>query len=180
MTSEELELLKYPIGKFRFLNPPTETELETHIADIAQLPNRLMAATQGMSDLQLDTPYRPEGWTVRQLIHHIADSHLNCYIRFKVAATEVKPTITTYEEQLWAELSDGKHAPIDLSLSLLTALHTRWIWFVKSLPISQLKEFAFLHPANGPMTLEKAIALYAWHSNHHLRHITALKERNRW
>ena len=180
MTSEELELLKYPIGKFRFSNSPSETDLQSYIHDIAELPSRLIAATHGMSEQQLDTPYRPEGWTVRQLIHHIADSHLNSYVRFKLAATEDRPTITTYEEQIWAELSDGKSAPVDLSLSLLSALHTRWIWFVRSLNSSQLKEFAFLHPANGAMTLEKALALYAWHSNHHLRHITALKERMGW
>ena len=180
MTSEALELLKYPIGKFRFVPLTNESELEKMISDIDLLPTRLINATQGMSEQQIDTPYRPDGWTVRQLIHHIADSHMNSYIRFKLAATENSPTITTYEEQLWAELPDGKNAPILLSITLITALHQRWVWFIKSLSVAQLQQMVFLHPANGAMSLEKALALYSWHSNHHLRHITALRERLGW
>ncbi len=177
MTSEALELLKYPIGKFRFVPPTSENEIQKMIEDIAQLPTRLIDATKSMNEQQLNTPYRPDGWTVRQLIHHIADSHMNSYIRFKLAATENSPTITTYEEQLWAELADGKDAPISLSIALLTALHERWVWFIKSLSIAQLQQMVFLHPANGAMSLEKALAMYAWHSNHHLRHITDLRVR---
>ena len=180
MTSEALELLKYPIGKFRFVPPTNESELEKMITDLDLLHTRLINATEGMSEQQIDTPYRPDGWTVRQLIHHIADSHMNSYIRFKLAATENSPTITTYEEQLWAELPDGKNAPISLSITLLTALHQRWVWFIKSLSVSQLQQMVFVHPANGAMSLERTLALYAWHSNHHLRHITALRERLGW
>ncbi|MDZ7344493.1 MAG: putative metal-dependent hydrolase, partial [candidate division KSB1 bacterium] len=128
---------------------------------------------------QLDTPYRPEGWTVRQLVHHVPDSHLNAYIRFKLAITEEKPTIKTYEEKLWSELHDARTAPIEISLALLEALHKRWVLFLQSLNPSDFAR-PFHHPELGTMNLDTLLRLYAWHGRHHVAQITSLRERMGW
>jgi uncharacterized damage-inducible protein DinB len=134
---------------------------------------------KGLSAQQLDTPYREGGWTVRQVVHHVPDSHLNSYIRFKLALTEEEPTIRPYMEDRWAELPEARTAPIELSLSLLEDLHKRWILMLRAIQPTEWKR-TFRHPEIGPMTLEKNLALYAWHGRHHVAHVTALRERMGW
>ena len=171
--------LRYPIGEFKFEAPLTDHQRQACIMKIAETPARLRAAVQGLNEEQLDTPYRPEGWTVRQVVHHVPESHLNSYIRFKLALTEDEPTVKTYFEDRWAELDDARQAPIALSLDLLDALHGRWIWFLRSLTQKDLQR-TFRHPEMGLMSVEKNIALYAWHGQHHVAHITSLRERRGW
>jgi uncharacterized damage-inducible protein DinB len=134
---------------------------------------------KGLTDAQLDTPYRPQGWTVRQVVHHLSDSHLNAYVRFKLAITEEEPTIKTYEEKLWSELDDARTAPIEMSLALLEALHKRWVLFLKSLTPSNFAR-KFRHPELGIMNLDALLRLYAWHGRHHVAHISSLRERMGW
>jgi uncharacterized damage-inducible protein DinB len=171
--------LRYPIGKFEMKGVVTEAQRSELIQQIAEAPAKLRAAVKGLSEPQLDTPYRPEGWTVRQLVHHVPDSHLNAYIRFKLAITEEKPTIKTYEEKLWSELQDARTAPIEISLALLDALHKRWVIFLQSL---NPPDFArqLHHPELGTMNLDTLLRLYAWHGRHHVAHITSLRERMNW
>jgi len=171
--------LRYPIGKFHFEGPLTESLKQASLADIARAPANLRAAVNGLSDVQLDTPYRPGGWTVRQVVHHVPDSHLNSYVRFKLALTEDEPTIKPYAEDRWAELADTKSTPIEVSLTLLESLHDRWVRLLRSLTQEEWKR-TFRHPELGAMTLEKTLALYAWHGRHHVTHITSLRERERW
>src|SRR6202453_3212036 len=171
--------LRYPIGKFHFEGPTSEEQKQNYIRDIEQAPAILRAAVQGLSDTQLDTPYRPGGWTVRQVIHHVPDSHMNAYIRFKLALTEHEPTIKPYEEAAWAELSDTRDTPIEVSLALLENLHARWVILLRSMSEADFAK-QFRHPALGVVPLEKNVALYAWHCRHHLAHITALRERQNW
>jgi len=171
--------LRYPIGKFEFQNPPTATERESFIAAIEAAPDRLQAAIAGLSPQQLDTPYRPEGWTVRQVVHHLPDSHVNAYIRFKLALTENEPTIKPYMEDRWARLEDSHSTPLDVSLSLLNSLHQRWVLLLKSMKESGWKR-NFRHPELGTVSLERNLALYAWHGRHHVAHITALRDRMNW
>ena len=171
--------LRYPIGEFKFEAPLTDHQRQACIMKIEETPARLRAAVQGLNEEQLDTPYRPEGWTVRQVVHHVPESHLNSYIRFKLALTEDEPTVKTYFEDRWAELDDARQAPIALSLDLLDALHGRWIWFLRSLTQKDLQR-TFRHPEMGLMSVEKNIALYAWHGQHHVAHITSLRERRGW
>lgn len=171
--------LSYPIGKFSAPKSYSPQIISEYIQQIESLPQRLNIVVEGLTDQQLDTPYRPEGWTVRQVVHHLADSHMNAFIRIKLALTEDTPTIKAYEEQLWAELPDTKNVPIQYSLAILKGLHNRWTALLKSLTPEQLKR-TFLHPVSGINHLEKAIGLYAWHGNHHLAHITTLKTRNKW
>ena len=147
--------------------------------DIEQTPARLREAVAGLSDPQLDTPYRDGGWTVRQLAHHVPDSHMNSYIRFKLALTEDDPTIKPYMEDRWAELSESRQAPIEVSLALLDSLHQRWMLVLRSLTEADWKR-TFRHPKLGPMTLEKNLALYSWHGKHHVAHVTKLRERQSW
>jgi uncharacterized damage-inducible protein DinB len=171
--------LRYPIGKFHRPETLSADERRAAIDAIANAPARLRAAINGLDVSQLDTPYRPGGWTVRQVVHHVPDSHMNAYVRFKLAATENEPTIKTYEEARWAELSDAKSAPIEPSLALLENLHKRWVVFLCSLaPEDWTRKFR--HPALGTMTLEQNLALYAWHGRHHVAHVTALRERQNW
>jgi len=139
----------------------------------------MRAAVEGLSDEQLNTPYRPEGWTVRQVVHHVSDSHLNSYIRFKLALTEEHPTIKAYDENVWANLDDARNAPIDISLDLLEALHARWVLFLLSLKEKDFQR-TFNHSELGAVSLDKNIALYAWHGRHHVAHITSLRERMEW
>ncbi len=177
---ENLETLKYPIGNFQ---RPKDTSAPTRrewIEEIANLPSHLRAAVVGMSESQLATPYRPDGWTVRQVVHHLPDSHMNSYIRFRLALTEDNPTIRPYEEQLWAELPDAAHGDIDLSLDLLEMLHKRWVVLLKAMSDTDYQK-TFIHPATGATSnLGTVLAMYAWHSRHHLAHITELKKRMGW
>lgn len=171
--------LRYPIGEFKFAGPLSDAQRAECLAAIEQTPSDMRAAVAGLNEEQLDTPYRPEGWTVRQVVHHVPESHLNSYTRFKLALTEDQPTIKPYFEDRWAQLDDAREAPVELSLDLLEALHRRWIWFLRSLKPEDF-ERSFVHPELGVVTLEKNIALYAWHGQHHVAQITALRERNGW
>jgi hypothetical protein len=169
--------LRYPIGKFHYEGPPSAEQKRKFLAEIEQAPANLRAAVKDLVDQQLDTPYRPEGWTVRQVAHHVPDSHMNAYVRFKLALTEDEPTIKPYAEDKWALLADTQTTPVEISLTLLDSLHTRWVNLLRSLKEDEWKR-TFRHPEMGAMTLEKTLALYAWHGRHHVSHITSLRERN--
>ena len=169
--------LRYPIGKFHFDGPPTEEQKKKFIDEISQAPANLRAAVRGLSDKQFDTPYRPDGWTVRQVAHHVPDSHLNAYVRFKLALTEEDPTIKPYAEDRWAQLADTQATPVEVSLAMLDSLHDRWVRLLRSLQPQDWKR-SFRHPELGLVSLEKNLALYAWHGRHHVAHITSLRERN--
>ena len=170
---------RFPVGKFQYEGPPTEEQKKKFLDEIALTPVNLRSAVKGLTEQQLDTPYRQGGWTVRQVVHHVPDSHLNSYIRFKLALTEDEPIIKTYEEARWAELPDTKATPIEVSLTLLESLHDRWMRLLRSLGPEDWKK-TFRHPALGPMTLEKTLALYAWHGRHHVAHITELRKQMSW
>jgi uncharacterized damage-inducible protein DinB len=172
------EDLRYPIGKFDSSREVTPELRREFIKTIADLPLKIAEAVEGLSDEQLDTEYRPEGWTVRQTVHHIADSHLNSYCRFKLALTEDKPTIRPYHEDLWAELPDSK-LPIDVSLKIIEGIHERWVVLLESFTEDDFKK-ELNHPDSGLWTLDKFLGLYEWHSRHHTAHITRLRERNGW
>src|SRR5271166_1614633 len=171
--------LRYPIGKFTYQGPLTEEQKQNCLDEIAKAPANLRAAVKGLSEQQLDTAYRPEGWSVRQLAHHVPDSHLNAYVRFKLALTEDDPTIKPYAEDRWAQLADTQATPVEVSLALLDSLHDRWTRLLRALKPEDWKR-TFRHPELGPRTLEKNLALYAWHGRHHVAHITSLRERNGW
>ena len=171
--------LRYPIGEFKYEAPLTDAERQACLAIIEETPARMRAAVAGLNEEQLDTAYRPEGWTVRQVVHHVPESHLVSYTRFKLAMTEDEPTIKTYFEDRWAKLDDARQAPIALSLDLLDALHGRWIWFLRSLKQADFQR-TYRHPELGTVTLDKAAALYAWHGPHHVAQITSLRERMGW
>jgi len=169
---------RYPIGRFRS-NPDLSPEARpAQIQTLRQLPESLKAAVAGLSDAQLDTPYRDGGWTVRQVVHHVADSHANSYVRFKLALTEDWPTIKPYDEAAWANLKDSG-LPIDVSLALLGAVHTRWIALLESMTDADF-ERGFNHPESGRQNLAKALAIYDWHSRHHTAHISGLRTRKGW
>jgi uncharacterized damage-inducible protein DinB len=170
---------RFPIGKFHYEGPPSEEQKRQFLAEIDQTPANLREAVKGLSDAQLDTPYRDGGWTARQVVHHLPDSHLNSYVRFKLALTEDVPTIKPYEEDRWAELADSKSTPIEVSLVLLDCLHYRWMRLLRSLSAEEWKR-TFRHPAMGEVTLEKNLAIYAWHGRHHVAHITELRKRMGW
>jgi hypothetical protein len=171
--------LRYPIGKYVAKTSLTPGERAEAIAQIAETPKRMRDAVSGLSGGQLDTPYRPEGWTVRQVAHHVPDSHMNAYVRLKLALTENEPTIKPYEEGLWAELPDSRQTPVEVSLSLLEFLHLRWDMLLRSL---QAEDFArgLRHPALGIMTVDNLVHMYAWHGRHHVAHITSLRQREGW
>jgi hypothetical protein len=171
--------LRYPVGKFNYVESPAPEERVQLIRQIEQAPASLRAAVKGLSEKQLDTPYRPEGWTVRQVVHHVPDSHLNSYMRFKLALTEDEPTIKPYFEDRWARLGDTQATPVEVSLVLLESLHDRWVRLLRSLQPDEWKR-KFRHPELGTTALEKNLALYAWHGRHHVAHITSLRERNGW
>jgi len=175
MTTE----LRYPIGKFSWEGVATDEQRQKFIDDIASTPARVRAAIEGLSPEQMETPYRPDGWTVRQVVHHLADSHLNSYVRFRLALTEDEPTIKPYHEDLWADLPDARTAPVEVSLALLEALHERWVLLLRSL---KAEDFArsFRHPDLGLVSLDKNLGLYSWHGRHHVAHITSLRERQGW
>jgi hypothetical protein len=171
--------LRYPIGKFETKGTLNDAQRRELIQQIAEAPAKLREAVRGLSDAQLDTPYRPDGWTVRQVVHHLPDSHLNSYVRFKWAVTEHEPTIKPYDEKLWAELHEARTAPIELSLALLESLHKRWVLFLQSLKPSDFAR-KFIHPEHGARDLDWLLQLYAWHGRHHVAHITSLRERVGW
>lgn len=170
---------RFPIGKFHYEGPPSEAQRQGFIADIASTPAALQAAAGGLSAQQLDSSYRDGGWTVRQVVHHLPDSHMNAYVRFKLALTEDEPTIKPYAEDRWAELADTKTTPVEVSLMLLEALHDRWVTLLRSLNPEDWKR-QFRHPELGAVSLEKNVALYAWHGKHHVAHVTELRKRMRW
>jgi uncharacterized damage-inducible protein DinB len=170
---------RYPIGKY---TPPQDVNAalrEQAISTIADAPAKLKAALKGLTDPQLDTPYREGGWTVRQVAHHVPDSHVNAYIRLRFALTEHEPTIKPYEEARWAELEDAKSAPVDVSLALLAPLHDRWVRLLRSLTPQQFA-LTFRHPDHGVRTVDWLLFLYAWHGQHHTAHITELRKQKGW
>lgn len=171
--------LRYPVGPYRKPASIGAVEREDFIGEIGGTPGRLRAAVRGLTDSQLDTVYREGGWTVRQVVHHLPDSHLNAYVRFKLALTEEQPLIRTYEESLWAELPEARSAPIEMSLGLLEGIHTRWVAAMRTLPGSSFERL-FRHPDLGLMSLNEQLAHYAWHGRHHVAHITSLRRRMGW
>jgi len=174
-----MEDLRYPIGKFTAQETHTPEEINAFIQRIHALPNNLEAALKGFSSDQLDTPYREGGWTVRQVVHHVADSHMNAYIRVKWMLTEETPLIKAYHEKLWAETGENLAAP-SVSLALLKALHAKWVILLNSLTQDQLQK-KFIHPdTKKQVALHNLIGMYAWHGEHHLAHITELKKRMQW
>lgn len=179
MENIEATDLRFPIGEFDHNYLSTPTDRADRITVISQLPTQLANAVDGLSDTQLDTPYRPEGWTVRQTVHHIADSHSNSLTRFKLALTEdTPPTIRPYYEDRWAELADSR-LPIDVSMKMTAAIHARWTALLNAMSDDDFQR-SFIHPETGIWPLEGALALYAWHSLHHTAHITRLREREGW
>ncbi len=171
----DLDELRYPIGRF---NPSAAGTRADQIETLRQLPERLRAAVHGLDEPQLDTPYRDGGWTVRQLVHHVADSHMNSYIRCKLALTEDAPTINAYDENAWAKLPDSK-MPVEISLALTAAVHARLVSLLETMSDADFEK-TFKHPERGPVTLAGNLALYDWHSRHHTAHITRLRERMGW
>ena len=168
---DTIEALRYPVGRFEAPQSITPAMIADWIQEIERFPEQLRLAVKPLSEAQLDTPYRPDGWTVRQVVHHVADSHLNSYIRFKWTLTEEKPTIKAYNEKAWAELPEAHTGPVALSLDLLDALHRRWVVMLKHLSPADLAR-SFVHPQTGrEIRLDGLIALYAWHCRHHLAHI---------
>jgi uncharacterized damage-inducible protein DinB len=172
--------LRYPIGKFDFDAPINDSDFPRLIALIAEAPGALRSAVAGLTRDQLETRYRPGGWTVKQVVHHVPDSHMNAYMRFKLALTEDEPTIKPYEEAAWAELADSRRVPIEVSLDLLDALHLRWVALLRSMDAPDFNR-AVRHPEHGRLlTMKQLLGLYAWHGRHHVAHITALKKREGW
>lgn len=174
--------LRYPIGKFEIPKGWASADRASWIEAVEQCPSDMRRAVAGLTDAQLDTPYRPEGWTLRQVVHHLADSHMNCYIRFKLALTEDNPTIKPYDEQAWALLPEAKSGPIEMSLALVDTIHTRWTIVLRNMTDADFKR-TFDHPARrneGPIPLGLALAHYSWHGRHHVAHVTSLRERMRW
>lgn len=171
--------LRYPIGKFHWKGELNEADRAELIAQIAETPARMREAVKGLTPDQLDTPYRPEGWTVRQVVHHVPDSHLNAYIRFKLGLTEEQPRIKTYEEALWAKLADTKTTSVETSLVLLESLHERWVNLLRSMAASDFAR-KLDHPDHGAISLDYLLAIYGWHGRHHVAHITSLRERMGW
>ena len=171
--------LRYPIGPFKRDTTLSEEHIQQAIQEISEAPAKLRAAVSDLSPKQLDTPYRPDGWTVRQVVHHVPDSHLNCYCRFKLALTEDEPTIKPYNEGRWAELEDSRVTPIDVSLALMESLHSRWVLLLKSLGPADYQR-TFRHPDIGVVSLAQTACLYAWHGRHHTAHVTSLRDRMGW
>lgn len=175
----DLQQLKYPIGKLVFPEIITEENIKEYINDLRKLPHELAKAIEDLNDDQLDTQYREGGWTVRQVVHHVADSHMNGYLRVKWALTENNPMIKTYEQDEWVKLKDTFNTPVSVSINLLFAVHERWVNLLSALTQEELKR-KLTHPENAYERLEQLIALYAWHSKHHTAHITSLRKKMGW
>lgn len=176
----ELEKLKYPIGRFNGQSSYTPAEIKTNIQIISALPSKFINLMGGWDEDKFNTLYRPDGWTVRQLVHHVADSHMNAYVRCRLALTEDNPTIKPYDEAAWAELPDAKNAPVELSLQLIRYIHLRWVLLLNSMNDSDLAR-TYVHPATGKkVRMDTVIATYAWHSEHHYQHAYQLAARNNW
>ena len=171
--------LRYPIGKLVRTLQLTAEERRTAIDAIADAPRALRAAVANLTDAQLDTPYRADGWTVRQVVHHVADSHMNAYIRCRFALTEDNPTIKPYDEARWAELIDARTMPVDVSLALLETMHARLVTLLRSLSEGEFQR-TLNHTQNGPMTVDALLGMYSWHGRHHVAHVTALRNRMQW
>jgi DinB superfamily len=170
---------RYPVGKMEMPKEITDAKRQQAIKSIAATPDNLREAVRGLNDAQLDTPYRDGGWTVRQVIHHVPDSHMNAYVRLKLALTEVRPTIKPYEESAWAELADSKSAPIEASQKLLEALHERWDRVWRSLKAEDFSR-KLVHPDSGERNIDWLLFVYEWHGRHHAAHITELRKRQGW
>jgi hypothetical protein len=171
--------LRYPRGRFVPDSNPTPATRASHIDAISSLPSRMRWAVAGLTEPQLNTPYREGGWSVRQVVHHVPDSHLNAYVRFKLAVTENNPTIKPYDETAWASLKDSEFTPLEVSLALLESLHARWTILLRSLKPEDFQR-SFVHPDSGPHDVDWLLSLYSWHGNHHVAHITSLRERMNW
>jgi len=174
-----MEDLRYPVGKY-IVQPFSEKQLGEWLTDIKFLPQHLENAILNLDEAQLNTAYREAGWTVKQVVHHVADSHMNAYIRFKLGLTEDNPTIKPYDEAAWAEMSDTKNLPINISLTILHALHTRWYEVLKNMSREDLDKTVFHPEHKKTFTLWNLLGMYAWHSRHHVAHITSLRERSNW
>lgn len=170
---------RYPIGKFTRVTSLTAAERATCIEQVAAVPAQFRRAVTGLTPAQLDTPYREGGWTVRQVAHHVPDSHMNAYLRFKFGLTEDSPAIKTYEEKDWAKTPEVAATPVDVSLALLDALHARWVTLLRAMTPEQFGR-TIKHPEMGPTSLDTMLALYAWHGRHHTAHVTSLRERMGW
>ncbi len=171
---------RYPIGRPEIVEELTPERRAELIRELEEAPGRLRAAVAGLADAQLDTPYREGGWTVRQVVHHVPDSHLNSYMRFRLALTEEEPTIKPYSEKAWSELPDARSLPVEPSLSLLDGLHQRWVGLLRGMRPADFTR-GFVHPEHGRrMSLDQALQIYAWHGKHHTAHVTRLRERNGW
>lgn len=170
---------RYPIGKYSRPDAITSQQRKLFLDQIEELPRKLNDAVSGLTEAQIDTPYRDGGWTVKQVVHHLADSHMHGYIRAKFAKTMDNPTIMPYDEKSWSELDDAANLPIEISLGIINNVHARWTHFLRSLPQD---EFALklMHPENGPMTLDHVLALYSWHGRHHTAHVTELRNAKGW
>ena len=175
-----IEELKYPIGKVKLPDLILTENIKTWISILDETPGKLKYLVRNLNEKQLDTPYREGGWTIRQVLHHLVDSHMNSYIRFKWTLTEEEPVIKAYYEERWAELNDSREGPVDLALQALEALHTKWTYLLRGLDSDQLKR-CFIHPeSNSKVSLEQNIGIYAWHSEHHYAHIEQLMKRKGW
>jgi uncharacterized damage-inducible protein DinB len=170
--------LRYPAGRFTPVTP-SDAVRQAAIEELAALPQRMRDGVAGLNDTQLDTPYRDGGWTVRQVVHHVPDSHMNAYIRFKLALTEDSPTIKAYDEAAWALIADSVETPIETSLTMLEALHRRWVILLESMQEPDFRR-PLVHPERGPVTNDWLLQVYAWHGAHHVAHITGLREREGW
>ena len=173
------DALRYPIGKFQRPGAVSQAERDRYLNDIEEAPRRLRAAVAGLTAEQMDTPYREGGWTVRQVAHHLPDSHLNAYARMKLALTEDTPTIKPYDEARWAELSDSRTTPVETSLAMMDALHERWGHLLRGMRESDFGR-TVMHPEMGALTVDDLLALYAWHGRHHVAQITGLRHRRAW
>jgi len=170
-TIQDIEQLRYPAGPMPRSSAPLDARTrEEYLAILEATPARIRSLVSGLSDQQLDTPYRPGGWTVRQVVHHVPDSHMNAYVRMKLAVTESQPAVKTYEEARWAELPEARSAPVTMSLDLLDALHRRWVAFLRALPDADFGK-TFSHPEWGIVSIDESLGMYAWHCRHHTEHI---------
>ena len=177
---EEIEQLKYPIGKFDIPQHITSEEIKKWITDISELPEKLNKAVRSLSKEQLDTPYRPEGWTLKQLVHHIADSHMSALLRFKWSLTEDEPTIKAYDEKAFADLYDSKFTPVEISLNFISALHAKWLILLENMSATDF-ERSFVHPQTGSrFKLKEILGHYSWHGKHHYAHLENLLKRKGW